>query len=95
MPVDCQMCCSLFLSLSFSLLMMVLKKDSLLTAGKWERPFSNWRGKNVNFHEALFSKKRERFSANIKMQLKFCAEVVIFETFLLMVHGFWTEVNAI
>lgn len=43
----------------------------------------------------VFKKKRERFSANIKMQLKFCAEVVMFEAFLLMVHGFWTEVNAI
>lgn len=40
-------------------------------------------------------KEEERFSANIKMQLKFCAEVVIFEAFLLMVHSFWMEVNAI
>lgn len=29
------------------------------------------------------------------MQFKFCAEVVIVEAFLLMVHGFWMEVNAI
>lgn len=71
MPVDCQMCSSLSLSpslphihyLSRSLIfpvclyVSVQKKDSFLTAGKWKRPISRWRGKKCELSQGFIHKK--------------------------------------